>query len=53
MADDENVNMDGEGMDGEPKIEEPKGPFKPMGIDVVKKSLSKLAKTYGKIILII
>lgn len=42
MADDENLDAN---MEMEP--EEPKGPFKPMGIDVVRKSLSKLAKTYG------
>ena len=50
MADNENENpenLDGD-MNGEPKIDEPKGPFKPMGIDVVKKNLSKLARTYGK-----
>ncbi len=45
MADEENIDPDN--PEGEAKPEEPKGPFKPMGIDVVKKALSKLAKTYG------
>lgn len=45
MSDEPADNIDGDKAD-EPQV--PKGPVKPMPIDVVKKSLSKLTKTYGK-----
>lgn len=41
---DDAQNVDGE---GEKKDEEPKGPFNPMKTDLLKKSLSKLSKTYS------
>lgn len=49
MSDEDNQPQnDGDINQEEKKEEEPKGPFNPLKPDLLKKSLSKLSKTYSK-----
>ena len=49
MSDEDNKEQGGDVVpEEEKKDEEPKGPFNPLKPDLLKKSLSKLSKTYSK-----